>query len=128
MFLSEPVLTKRIPTWPWGDPAERTLVSGKQFAATGGYEALRQAIAMDPADVVEAVKASQLRGRGGAGFPCGVKWGFLPEPDGGRRYLAINCDEAEPGTFKDRLLVDYDPHLVLEGIAICCWACKLDTA
>ncbi len=128
MFLNEPVLTKRIPTWPWADPAERTLISGTQFKATGGYEALRQAITMDPADVTEAVKASQLRGRGGAGFPCGLKWTFLPDPDGGRRYLAINCDEAEPGTFKDRLLVDYDPHLVLEGIAIACWACKLDTA
>ena len=128
MFLNEPVLTKRIPTWPWGNPAERTLVSGDQYAATGGYEALRQALTMDPADVVTAVKDSQLRGRGGAGFPCGLKWSFLPDVDGGRRYLAVNCDEAEPGTFKDRLLVDYDPHLVLEGIAICCWACQLDTA
>ena len=128
MFLSEPVLTRRIPTWPWADPAQRTLVSCKQFTATGGYEGLRQALTMDPKDVVEAVKGSQLRGRGGAGFPCGLKWTFLPEPDGGRRYLAVNCDEAEPGTFKDRLLVDYDPHLVLEGIAICCWACQLDTA
>jgi NADH-quinone oxidoreductase subunit F len=128
VFLNEPVLTKRIPTWPWADPAERTLISGTQFTATGGYEALRKALAMDPADVVQAVKGSQLRGRGGAGFPCGLKWSFLPEVDGGRRYLAINCDEAEPGTFKDRLLVDYDPHLVLEGIAICCWACQLDTA
>jgi NADH-quinone oxidoreductase subunit F len=128
VFLNEPVLTKRIPTWPWADPAQRTLVSCKQFTATGGYEALRQALTMDPKDVVQAVKGSQLRGRGGAGFPCGLKWTFLPDPDGGRRYLAINCDEAEPGTFKDRLLVDYDPHLVLEGIAICCWACQLDTA
>lgn len=128
MFLNEPVLTKHIPTWPWADPAERVLITGEQYKATGGYEALRQAITMDPKDVVEAVKASQLRGRGGAGFPCGLKWTFLPEPDDGRRYLAINCDEAEPGTFKDRLLVDYDPHLVLEGIAICCWACRLDTA
>lgn len=128
MFLNEPVLTKRIPTWPWANPAERALVSGEQYAATGGYEALRQALTMDPADVITAVKDSQLRGRGGAGFPCGLKWSFLPDVDGGRRYLAVNCDEAEPGTFKDRLLVDYDPHLVLEGIAICCWACQLDTA
>ncbi|MCA9296755.1 MAG: NADH-quinone oxidoreductase subunit NuoF, partial [Phycisphaerales bacterium] len=67
-------------------------------------------------------------GRGGAGFPCGLKWTFLPEPDGGRRYMAINCDEAEPGTFKDRLLIDFDPHIVLEGIAIACYACQLDTA
>ena len=104
------------------------LITGEQYTATGGYDALRQALAMDPADIVKAVKDSQLRGRGGAGFLCGLKWSFLPEIDGGRRYLAVNCDEAEPGTFKDRLLVDYDPHLVLEGIAICCWACQLDTA
>ena len=128
MFLTEPILTKRIPTWPWGDPADRVTISGKTYQATGGYDALRQSLAMDPQDVVAKVKDSQLRGRGGAGFPCGVKWSFLPDPDGGRRYLAVNCDEAEPGTFKDRLLVDFDPHQVLEGIAIACWACQLDTA
>ena len=128
MFLTEPVLTKRIPTWPWGNPAERVCISGEQYIKTGGYEALRQAVSMDPSDVIQAVKEAQLRGRGGAGFPAGVKWGFLPEPDGGRRYLAVNCDEAEPGTFKDRLLVDFDPHMILEGVAIACWACRLDTA
>ena len=83
---------------------------------------------MTPAEVVDVVKDSQLRGRGGAGFPCGLKWTFLPEVDGGRRYLAVNCDEAEPGTFKDRLLIDFDPHIILEGIAITCYACHLDTA
>ena len=128
MFLTEPVMTQRIPTWPWSDPAGRTVITGEEYLQTGGYEALRRAIEMDPSDLVELIKNAELRGRGGAGFPCGVKWGFLPEPDGGRRYLAINCDEAEPGTFKDRLLVDYDPHQVLEGIAIACWACRLDTA
>ena len=128
MPMTEPVLVQRIPTQPWGDASERRLVSYHQFRKTGGYEALEHALTLDPADVVEIVKASQLRGRGGAGFPCGVKWTFLPEPDGGRRYLAVNCDEAEPGTFKDRLLVDYDPHMVIEGIAIACWACQLDTA
>src|SRR5690606_25947851 len=94
----------------------------------GGYKTLEQALDMAPADIVTAVKDSQLRGRGGAGFPCGLKWTFLPPPDGGRRYLAVNCDEAEPGTFKDRLLCGFDPHLVLEGIAIACYACQLDTA
>ena len=127
MFLTEPVLTKRIPTWPWGDPAERVCITGERYMKTGGYEALRQAIMMDPSDVIQAVKDAQLRGRGGAGFPCGVKWSFLPEPDGKRRYMAVNCDEAEPGTFKDRLLIDFDPHMTLEGIAIACWACQLDT-
>src|SRR5690606_4844234 len=78
------------------------------------------------------VKESQLRGRGGAGFPTGLKWTFLPKPEDtnnpGPRYLAINADESEPGTFKDRLLLDFDPHLMLEGIAICCYACRLSAA
>ena len=69
MFLTEPVLTKRIPTWPWGDPAERHVVSGEEYVKTGGYESLRKALSMDPSDVIAEVKASQLRGRGGAG-PC----------------------------------------------------------
>ena len=74
----------------------------------------------------DIVKAAELRGRGGAGFPCGVKWSFLPETRWQDvRYLCINCDEAEPGTFKDRLLVDFDPHSVIEGIAIACYACNL---
>ena len=126
--MKEPILTQRIPTAPWGNPRDRHLVGYDEFVKTGGYQALDQAITMDPAKIVEVVKESQLRGRGGAGFPCGLKWTFLPEPDGKRRYLAINCDEAEPGTFKDRLFCDYDPHLILEGNAIACWACQLDTA
>ncbi|MAT80905.1 MAG: NADH-quinone oxidoreductase subunit NuoF [Phycisphaerae bacterium] len=128
MFLKEPVLCERIPTWPWADPAERHIVHYDEFVKKGGYQGLRQAIGMDRGEIVDIIKDSVLRGRGGAGFPCGLKWSFLPAPDGGKRYLAINCDEAEPGTFKDRLLVDFDPHLVLEGIAIACWACELDTA
>jgi len=123
-----PVLTKRIPTPPWGDPKDRHIVGYDEYVKTGGYKALEKARGMKPEAIVDLVKESQLRGRGGAGFPCGLKWTFLPEPDGGRRYLAVNCDEAEPGTFKDRLLIDFDPHLVLEGIAITCLACRLDTA
>jgi NADH-quinone oxidoreductase subunit F len=128
MPVTEPVLTKRIPSPPWGDPADRHLVNYDEYVRTGGYQALEKALGMEPAAIVDQVKESQLRGRGGAGFPAGVKWTFLPEVDGGRRYLAVNCDEAEPGTFKDRLLIDFDPHLVLEGIAITCYACRLDTA
>ena len=128
MFLKEPVLCERIPTWPWADPADRHIVHYEEFIQKGGYEGLRQAIGMERGEIIDLVKESMLRGRGGAGFPCGLKWSFLPAPDGGKRYLAINCDEAEPGTFKDRLLVDFDPHLILEGIAIACWACELDTA
>ncbi len=128
MTMTGPVLTRRIPTPPWGDIRERHVVSHAEYVETGGYQALRKALDLAPAAIVDMVKDSQLRGRGGAGFPCGLKWSFLPPPDGGRRYLAVNCDEAEPGTFKDRLLIDFDPHLVLEGIAITCWACRLDTA
>ena len=128
MPVTDPVLCKRIPTQPWGDPKDRHIVDYDEYVKTGGYQALEKALGMEPEQIVDIVKESQLRGRGGAGFPCGLKWTFLPEPDGDRRYLAINCDEAEPGTFKDRLLIDFDPHIVLEGIAITCYACKLDTA
>ncbi len=126
--MKEPVLTKRIPCHPWGDPKDRHIVGYDEYVKTGGYKALKKALKMKPEAIVDLVKESQLRGRGGAGFPCGLKWTFLPEPDGGRRYLAVNCDEAEPCTFKDRLLIDFDPHLVIEGIAITCHACRLDTA
>ncbi len=126
--LKEPVLCKRIPTWPWGDPADRKLVTYDEYVNTGGYQALEQSIAMGSEKIIDIVKAAELRGRGGAGFPAGMKWGFLPPADGEPRYLAINADESEPGTFKDRLLIDFDPHLVIEGIAITMLACQLDTA
>ncbi len=85
-------------------------------------------MAMTPKELIDLVKASELRGRGGAGFPAGMKWSFLPPQDGKPRYLAVNADESEPGTFKDRLLMEFDPHLLLEGIALCMIACQLDTA
>jgi NADH-quinone oxidoreductase subunit F len=128
MPLDEPVLCQRIPTPPWGDPEHRELVTYDRFVQTGGYDGLKKAIEMQPKEVVDLVKASELRGRGGAGFPAGMKWGFLPPVDGQRRYLAVNADESEPGTFKDRMLLDFDPHLMLEGVAICMFACALDTA
>jgi NADH-quinone oxidoreductase subunit F len=133
MRLTEPVLTKRIPGCVPGindgGTAARSTVSFAQYKATGGYASLAKALDMEPAKVIELVKEAVVRGRGGAGFPAGLKWSFLPQDDGaGHRYLCINCDEAEPGTFKDRLLVDFDPHLILEGIAIACHACRLDTA
>ena len=128
MPLAEPVLLKRIPTFPWGDPKDRKVVSYDQFVATGGYAGLKKALTMTSKDVIEVVKASEIRGRGGAGFPAGMKWSFLPPEDGKRRFLTVNADESEPGTFKDRLLLECDPHLLLEGIAICMHACRLDTA
>jgi NADH-quinone oxidoreductase subunit F len=91
------------------------------YLATGGYEAMRKALAMSPADVVAEVKAASLQGRGGAGFPAGIKWGFLP---GGvfPRYLVVNGDESEPGTYKDRLLMERDPHQLIEGVIISSYA------
>jgi NADH-quinone oxidoreductase subunit F len=130
--INAPILTKRIPTPPFGRMADRHVVSYDEYVRTGGYEGLRKALSMKPDDVTEEVKKSQLRGRGGAGFPTGLKWTFLPKveegKDPGMRYLAINADESEPGTFKDRLLMDFDPHLMLEGIAIACYACRLQKA
>jgi len=126
--LSEHILLKRIPTAPFGHIRDRHIVKYDEYVKTGGYEGLRKALTMKPSEVTSEVKDSVLRGRGGAGFPCGLKWTFLPEPDGGQRYLAINADESEPGTFKDRLLMDFDPHLMLEGIAIAMYACRLNRA
>ncbi|MEI6668558.1 MAG: NADH-quinone oxidoreductase subunit NuoF [Acidobacteriota bacterium] len=88
----------------------------------GAYEGLRQALTMAPAQVIETVKASGLRGRGGAGFPAGMKWGFVPKDSAKPKYVCCNADESEPGTFKDHVLMERNPHLVLEGCAIACYA------
>ena len=89
------------------------------YTAHGGYDALRKALnEMSPGAVTDTVKASGLRGRGGAGFPAGVKWSFIPK--GAKPiYIVINADESEPGTFKDRELLEENPHQVIEGIALC---------
>ena len=88
----------------------------------GGYQALEKALKMSPDDVTEEVKKSGLRGRGGAGFPAGLKWSFLAKPEGIPRYLVINADESEPGTFKDRYLMEFIPHILIEGIIISAYA------
>ena len=90
--------------------------------------AARRRSAMAPADVTTLVKDSGLRGRGGAGFPCGLKWTFLPKDHPGPIYLCVNADESEPGTFNNRILMEDDPHQLLEGIAIACYAIKSNTA
>ncbi len=87
-----------------------------------GYEGLKKALAMSPDQVVEVVKASGLRGRGGAGFPTGMKWQFIDKKSPNPRYIACNADESEPGTFKDHLLMERNPHLLIEGCAIACYA------
>ena len=92
------------------------------YEQDGGYKALRLALTgMKPAEVTAVVKESGLRGRGGAGFPTGVKWGFVPK-DAEDVYFFVNADESEPGTFKDRYCLDYDPHMTLEGTIISCYA------
>jgi len=109
-----PVLTDR-----WDTERSWTLDA---YRKAGGYGALEAALAMAPGDVLATVKDSGLRGRGGAGFPTGMKWGFLPAPDGGPRYLVVNADESEPGTCKDIPLLMADPHLLVEGAIITSYA------
>src|SRR5256714_6308152 len=124
MAFNEPVLTKRIPL----DPNKRKLVGYDDYVASGGYVALRKALDMKQEEIIKTVTDSGLRGRGGAGFSAGQKWSFIPKEKKGLHYLAVNADESEPGTFKDRYLLDYDPHQMLEGIAICALATQVDVA
>ena len=99
------------------------------YERAGGYEALRKVVGkVPPAEITETVKKSGLRGRGGAGFPTGVKWGFLPKDYQGPKYLCCNADESEPGTFKDRQLIERDPHQMIEGMLIACYAIGVETA
>lgn len=92
------------------------------YVKGGGYGALKKALGIDKADLVQMVKDSGLRGRGGAGFPTGMKWGFLPPDDGKPRYLVVNADESEPGTCKDIPLMMANPHVLVEGVAITSYA------
>lgn len=87
----------------------------------GGYESLKKALDMEPAAILGEVKTANLRGRGGAGFPCGTKWGFIKRDDGKPHYIVVNGDESEPGTFKDRYILHEDPHQLLEGLLIAAW-------
>ena len=92
------------------------------YRREGGYQSVEKALKMQTADIVEEVKKSGLRGRGGAGFPTGMKWSFLAKPEGVPRYLVCNADESEPGTFKDRYLMEYIPHLLIEGMIVSSYA------
>ncbi len=94
-----------------------------EYRKTGGYTAFEKVLkGIPPAEVIEMVKKSGLRGRGGAGFPTGMKWSFIPKDHPGPKYLCCNADESEPGTYKDRQLIENDPHQMLEGIGIACYA------
>jgi len=109
MTLTNKPLTKNI-------EAGRTAFNFAQYQAAGGYQSVAKALTYKPRDLMKLVQDSGLGGRGGAGFNTGLKWSFIPEPDGGPRYLVVNADEMEPGTFKDRLLMENDPHLLIEGM------------
>jgi NADH-quinone oxidoreductase subunit F len=117
----EPVLLANV-----GKPDSHTLAG---YVATGGYSALKKVLAeTKPADFVELIKSSNLRGRGGAGFPTGLKWTFLPKDHPGPIYMCINADESEPGTFNNRILMEEDPHQVLEGTILSSFATRATTA
>ena len=109
-----PILTRF-----WDDPRSWTM---ETYEANEGYQALRRALETPAEDLVQAAKDSGLRGRGGAGFPTGMKWGFLPPPDGGPRYLVVNADESEPGTCKDIPLLMAAPQFLIEGMVITSYA------
>src|SRR5581483_656387 len=117
----EPVLLRRV-----GKPDSQSLAG---YQADGGYRALAKALnEMSPAQVVDVVKNAGLRGRGGAGFPTGLKWTFLPKDHPGPIYLCVNADESEPCTFNNRVLMERDPHQVLEGILLASYATRASTA
>jgi NADH-quinone oxidoreductase subunit F len=115
-----PVLTAH-----WDEPDSFTLAG---YRRAGGYQGLATALAMPPDDVIALVKASGLRGRGGAGFPTGVKWGFIPQGDGKPHYLVLNADESEPGTCKDVPLMMANPHVLIEGMIIASYAIRAERA
>ncbi len=99
----------------------------KVYQDTGGYASLKKALGMAPGNVIEEVKASALRGRGGAGFPTGMKWSFVPKDSPKPKYVVCNSDESEPGSFKDRYLMERDPHALIEGMIIAGWALGANT-
>src|SRR5215471_15913204 len=94
-----------------------------RYIELGGYQAAKKVVnELTPADVIETTKATGLRGRGGAGFPTGLKWSFVPKNTGKPTYLCCNADESEPGTCKDRVILERDPHQLIEGMIIACYA------
>ena len=115
-----PVLSRN-----WDD-ADSFTIDG--YTRAGGYQALAKALLMDPDALIQLVKDSGLRGRGGAGFPTGLKWGFIPQGDDKPHYLVVNADESEPGTCKDTALMLSNPHVLVEGLAIASYAIRASFA
>lgn len=109
----------------WGKAGSHRL---ETYKSGGGYTALEKALKMAPDAITDEVKKANLRGRGGAGFPTGMKWGFVPKDTGKPKYLLINADESEPGTFKDRYIMELDPHMLIEGMIIAAFALGVRTA
>ena len=118
------VLTPEL-TARWDEPDSFTLAG---YQRGGGYEALPRALAMEPGTVIQTLKDSVLRGRGGAGFPTGLKWGFIPQGDSKPHYLVVNADESEPGACKDMPSLLANPHALIEGIIITCYAIRAQEA
>jgi NADH-quinone oxidoreductase subunit F len=118
------VLTPEL-TAHWDEPGSFTLAG---YQRHGGYQALPKALAMDPDQVIQTMKDSVLRGRGGAGFPTGLKWGFIPQGDGKPHYLVVNADESEPGACKDMPTLLNNPQALIEGIIITCYAIRAERA
>jgi NADH-quinone oxidoreductase subunit F len=110
---------ERVFTKNWAKPRSWTLDT---YRASGGYEAAKKALGMTPDAIINEVIAANIRGRGGAGFPVGRKWSFVPKDSTKPRYLCVNADESEPGTFKDRYILERDPHMLIEGCIVACKA------
>src|SRR5215470_9841687 len=120
-----PLAVEKIITRNWGRPDSWTLAA---YKGTGGYTTLEKVLGMQPAQVIDEVKKSNLRGRGGAGFPTGMKWSFVPKDNPKPKYVVCNADESEPGTFKDRLLIEQDPHAIIEGTLIAAYGIQSHTS
>jgi NADH-quinone oxidoreductase subunit F len=118
------ILTPEL-TAHWDEPDSFTLAG---YQRDGGYQALPKALALQPDEVIQVLKDSVLRGRGGAGFPTGVKWGFIPQGDGKPHYVVVNADESEPGACKDMPTLLNNPHALIEGIVIACYAVRAERA
>src|SRR6201996_3533007 len=118
-------MTTPVMTYRWAEPESWTLAT---YERTEGYRGLRTALKMEPDAIIAMIKDSGLRGRGGAGFPTGMKWGFIPQGDGKPHYLVVNADESEPGTCKDIPLMMASPHTLIEGVILTCYAIRANHA